>query len=148
MADFPYDQSATQAQKAAALANDQRVRKDTFHSREEAAHSLAYQGRHAQSINLTGSWDSHARHPRLPETSPSNQMALVPPEPPLGVEIDAHDPVGEYHEQFAKDEPKGPSAVSLPSDAPAGALATELDAAAPARSVATPSPTLRKRGLR
>jgi hypothetical protein len=40
-------------------------------------------------------------YPKLPEDSPSNQLAMMPPEPPLGYSVNAQDPVGEQFEQEA-----------------------------------------------
>jgi hypothetical protein len=37
-------------------------------------------------------------YPRLPADAPSNQMAMMPPEPPLNYNINDQEPVGEFHE--------------------------------------------------
>jgi hypothetical protein len=41
-------------------------------------------------------------YPRLPADNPSNQAMLVPDEPPLGIDINAMERVGEIHEQKAR----------------------------------------------
>jgi hypothetical protein len=40
-------------------------------------------------------------YPKLPEDSPSNQMAMMPDEPPLGYSVNDQDPTGEIWEQEA-----------------------------------------------
>jgi hypothetical protein len=109
----PYQQDASMALKHEIVKNDQRVHRDTNFSRAQADFSLAQQGRHAQAINLTGRYDGENRIPRQPATSPSNQMAMVPDEPPTGYPIHETPIVGEPHEIAASlaNEQKGTSEV-------------------------------------
>ena len=62
---------------------------------------------------------SPVTYPRLPANSPSNQTALVGDEPPLGIDINAMEPVGELHE-------RGDAVGTPPSSA-----TVELDVVAP-----------------
>jgi hypothetical protein len=57
----------------------------------------------AASPNRTVVGTSPISYPRLPADNPSNQAMLVPDEPPLGIDINAMEPVGEVHEQKASE---------------------------------------------
>lgn len=48
-------------------------------------------------------------YPTLPQDAPSNQLAMMPDEPPLGIDINAMDPVGEVFEQEASRSPAKPA---------------------------------------
>jgi hypothetical protein len=143
----PFVNNATMAEKHEIAKNDQRVHRDTNFSRAEGEFSLAQSGRHAQRVNITGQWDSLARYPKLPATSPWS-CDPVPPEEPLGYSVEETPIVGEPHEQQLGDgasaTPPSPVAVeraitSRPRDVEA--------------STATPNPESnsnpnRRRGLR
>jgi hypothetical protein len=58
--------------------------------------SLEQSGRHARPY--TGNWDSLHRYQRLPENAWPNQAAMVPPEPPLNVDVNYVEPQGEAFE--------------------------------------------------
>jgi hypothetical protein len=93
----------SQALRRQILANDRKVseerRMSTYH-----AHSMSIDlemgGRYSKlhPTSVTGS-TSGPVYPEQPETSPANQAALVGPEAPLGYDINAMDPVGEFHER-------------------------------------------------
>jgi hypothetical protein len=86
-----YRNNASQRERAAALRND------TLHSRQQAMSDLENVGRHAKPIKAD--WNTPDRYPRLPESSWSNQSAMVPPEESFGVDINAVEAMGEPHEQ-------------------------------------------------
>jgi hypothetical protein len=46
-------------------------------------------------------------YPKLPENSPSNQLARMPDEPSLGYSVNDQEPVGEAHEVRASQAKKG-----------------------------------------
>jgi hypothetical protein len=104
----------------------------TFHSRAAAELALENQGRHTQGAEVTGSKPAVV-YPRQPESSPW-AADKVPPEPPLGYEINSQEPVGEPFE-IEESLLLAASSVS-PEDA---ALATEVSASGrPAPSALLP----------
>jgi hypothetical protein len=68
----------------------------TYHSRAEADLQLENQGRHAKGATVTGS-ARVPQVPRQPEGSPWHSD-IVPPEEPTGIDINAQEPTGNYHE--------------------------------------------------
>jgi hypothetical protein len=136
----------TMKDKHEVVRNDQRVHRDTFHSRAEGDFALAQQGRHAQRVNITGQWDSLARHPRLPETSPSNQMAMVGHEAPLNADVNAMEPVGEPGEVAKSIEQLGNDGDLANSPSEPTAAAVECSTVPPAAASTNPNSN-RRRGL-
>jgi hypothetical protein len=140
----PFVNDASMATKHEIAKNDQRVHRDMMQSRTEADFELGRQGRHAARVDITGSWSSHARYPKLPASSPW-ACDPVGPEPPIGIDVSETPVVGEVHEQQLGDgasaTPPSPKAVesavtSRPRDVEA--------------STATPNPesnSNRRRGL-
>jgi hypothetical protein len=90
----------SQAFKRKILAED-RDRLSTYRDHAEANADLELGGRFAKltPTSVTGSTPDH-QYPRLPADSPFNQAAtMVPDEPPLGMDINAMEPVGEHFER-------------------------------------------------
>jgi hypothetical protein len=93
----------SQAFKRKILAED-RDRLSTYRAHAEANADLELGGRYSKvtTVTVTGASPTH-QYPRLPLSAPSNQAMMVPDEPPLGIDINAMDPVGEAHEQKASE---------------------------------------------
>jgi hypothetical protein len=93
----------SQAFKRKILAED-RDRLSTYRAHAEANADLELGGRYSKvtTVTVTGASPTH-QYPRLPLSAPSNQAMMVPDEPPLGIDINATDPVGEAHEQKASE---------------------------------------------
>ena len=90
----------TQSFKRKILAED-RDRLSTYRDHAEANADLELGGRFAKltPTTVTGSTPTH-QYPKLPADSPFNQAAtMVPDEPPLGIDINAMEPVGEHFER-------------------------------------------------
>jgi hypothetical protein len=89
--------NATMKEKEEVLRNEARA--NTYAGRAQAELDLENVGRHARSIDITGKWDGPNRHPFLPASSPwSVDHDPVPPEEPLGYDINQVPIVGEPHE--------------------------------------------------
>jgi hypothetical protein len=163
MTDHPFRNDATQKEKAAVAKND----------RDLASHLLRFAEAQAREgsdgrwgainkVNVTGRYDGPNRIPRLPDTSWSNQAAMVGHEQPLNADVNAMDPVGEYGEVQASlgnditattpssgdvgAKGDGGSVASSPPS-PKAAAGVEQHLAPPAAAQPNPQPTLRKRGL-
>ena len=97
MADLPFNNDATQAERRRILEND---RKASTYSRvaQSEAEDLAG-GRYAAmgKPSVTGSTPA-IRYPAQPPNSPWHHDPL-PPEPPLGIDVNAMEPVCEAHER-------------------------------------------------
>jgi hypothetical protein len=119
----PFVNNATMSEKREIVKNKVQ-RKDVYSSRAEADYNLAQSGRHAaRKIDATGDWAGFLRHPRLPPNSPwSIENAQVPPEEPLGYDINETPVVGEPHEQQLGDgasaTPPSPEAVESAISSP------------------------------
>jgi len=107
----PYHQSASQSERERILRND------TFQSRAQAE-ADEIRGRFSQieKSNVVGATPT----PPYP-AGPNWSVDPVPPEPPLGVPIDTHEPVGEFREV----EASLGSATSAPSVADLGGATTQ-----------------------
>lgn len=90
-------QHEEQKERLAVLLNDGLVRKDTLASRAASDIAQENQGRFAKGTTITGS-QAATLYPRLPANNPQNQMAMVPPEPPLGMDVNETPIVGEAWE--------------------------------------------------
>jgi hypothetical protein len=129
MTERPFNNTSTQAER------QQVHRSDTMRSRAESDFALGQSGRHAQQTRFA------PEYPKLPETSPQNQMAQMPPEEPYGQDVNAMEPVGEYNEVQASLERLG-DGVPVPSSPEAAA---GVD---PSSSRSTQSqPTMKRRGV-
>jgi hypothetical protein len=98
--DRPFINDATQREKQEVLRSEQKLRKGdrqatTYHAQAMAGLDEPG-GRFAQARYVTGQ-EPGTNYPRLPESSPWSGDQ-VPPEEPLGVAIDAQEPVGEFFE--------------------------------------------------
>ncbi len=87
----PFINNATMREKAAILKNDVRV--NTLQGRAIAELEMTERGRFARQANVTAAESAPVAFPAAPWTRTS-----VPDEPPLGVDINAHEPVGEHFE--------------------------------------------------
>ena len=94
----------SQAERRRVLANDRKV--STYHDAAQASIDEDRGGRFKVLTPTEVVGRSSVSYPRLPSTSPSNQAAMVPDEPPLGISVDAVEPVGEIHERTPT-KPKG-----------------------------------------
>jgi len=121
-------------EKKETLLNDQRVRNDlrnTLHGRASADLDLENTGRHAKhNTVVTGGAD----YPRLPEASPWHHDP-VPPEAPLGIDVNALEPVGTEREVQASLGDLSPGIAQS-----GGALTETERATLEAQSVAPSSP--------
>jgi hypothetical protein len=108
MADFPFNNEASQSERRRILAEGRKT--STYHQQAQADADLEMGGRFAKVMptSVTGTTPG-PQYPRQPADSPSNQAALVGDEPPLGVDINAMDPVGEHHELEASKVEKAPA---------------------------------------
>jgi hypothetical protein len=87
-----YQNKSSQQEREAILRND---RANTFAGRASAELDLENSGRHAKPNTVIGV-DGPPDYPRLPENSWTHDP--VPPEGPLGVSVEDHEPVGENFE--------------------------------------------------
>jgi hypothetical protein len=112
-----YQNNTTPAERLETFQNDRRVQKDTFASRASAELGLEQQGRHATKPIFDQSM------PKLPDDHWSNQTNAIPPEEPLGYDINEPVVVGETHEIE-----KSLSAQTEASPALSGVSAAQRDA--------------------
>jgi hypothetical protein len=77
----------------------------SYRAHAEANADLELGGRYAKVTKTTIVGASPISYPALPETSPSNQAAMVGDEPSLGYDINAMEPVGEPHERQEAEVP-------------------------------------------
>jgi hypothetical protein len=130
----PYHQSADQREREAILRNN---RANTFAGRAQAE-ADEIQGRWAQEHKAAVIGTGPVEYPRLPENSWTHDP--VPPEGPLGVSVEDHEPVGEPEEVRASLETIGDPATGShqPASAPRhderGFVGSPLGAAAVAPS--------------
>ena len=108
----------SQAERRRVLANDRRILA-TYHGVAQTSVDDDRGGRYAKVTTTTVIGAPPINYPRQPENSPANQAAMVGDEPPLGIDINAMEPVGELHES-------GDAVGTPPSSA-----AVELDVVAP-----------------
>lgn len=95
----PVDE-VSQRERRRILAEDRQVR-STYLSHANDV-ELEMGGRFAKVTETTVVGRSSITYPQQPSTSPANQAAMVPDELPLGLDINAQEPVGEKHEQEPK----------------------------------------------
>ena len=93
----------SQSEKRRVLANDRQVmaerqRVSTYRDAAQASVDDMAGGRYAVIDKPSVTGTSPITYPRQSATSPSNQATLVCDEPPLGVDVNAMEPVGEPHE--------------------------------------------------
>jgi hypothetical protein len=116
MADLPFNNDASQAERRRILDND---RKASTYSRiaQSEAEDLAG-GRYAAmgKPSVTGTTPA-IRYPVQPPNSPW-ASDLLGPEPPLGIDINAMQPVGEPHEVKASERTEPAPAAIDPEPAP------------------------------
>ena len=116
-----YRNEASLGEREQILRNDQRVRSgSTFfdHTHSEEG------GRFAKPTNVIGSTPT-VQYPRLPENSWTNDP--VPPEAPLGIDVNAIEPVGESFEVAASLQALGDATEAVAQSSPlAGATATPV----------------------
>ena len=112
--DQPFNNDASQAERRRILEND---RKASTYSRvaQSEAEDLAG-GRYAAmgKPSVTGTTPA-IRYPRQPQTSPANQMALAGDEPPLGIDVNAMEAVGEKFEVEASERSAAKPAATDPA---------------------------------
>jgi hypothetical protein len=94
----------SQAERRRILAEDRRAR--TYFSEAQANADLELGGRYAKVTTTTVVGTGPIQYPRLPLAAPANQAAMVGDEPPLGIDINAMEPVGEIHERGDAAAPK------------------------------------------
>jgi hypothetical protein len=131
---------ATQKEKAETLKNDTLLR------RAQSEFDLENTGRHSKSATVIGS-DGAPQYPRLPETNWTNDPTGV--EPPLNIDVNAVEPVGEYGEvaasierlERAAQEASPQSLDALPVRGAAGSLVSISEVEPPL----TQSPTIRRK---
>src|SRR6516162_6405898 len=92
----PYHQDLDQRERERLLRND--LRANTFAGRAQAE-ADEIQGRWAQEHKAAVIGAGPVEYPRLPENSWTHDP--VPPEGPLGVSVEDHEPVGEPREILA-----------------------------------------------
>jgi hypothetical protein len=121
MADFPFNNDASQAQRRKVLENDRKV--STYFQRAQADADLELGGRYAKvtETTVTGATPGPI-YPKQPPNSPWHHDPM-PPEPPLGFSVNDLEPVGEPHERQA---PAG-DAASVASDDAAGGSAAAIE---------------------
>jgi hypothetical protein len=91
----------TMKDKKEILENDRKVM-NTYHALAQSSIDDERGGRYAAvSRPATFVGAGPISYPALPEEAPSNQMAMMPPEPSLGYSVNDQEPVGEIHEQDA-----------------------------------------------
>jgi hypothetical protein len=106
VADFPFNNDASQAERKRVIENDRKV--STFMAHAAANIDEDRGGRYAavgSSPRVTGA--SPISYPQQPSNSPWRHDP-VPMEEPLGFSVEDHDPVGEPHE-LARDAADTPS---------------------------------------
>jgi hypothetical protein len=86
----------SQAEKLRILAEDRRA-STYFHQAQSSLDDLSG-GRYGPVTKSQVVGASPVAYPRLPSDAPSNQMAMMPEEPPLGYRIDDQEPTGQPHE--------------------------------------------------
>jgi hypothetical protein len=89
----------SQSERRKVMENDRKIMSSYLeHARASAEDDR--QGRFGaiNKTTVTGA-DPAVAVPRQPETAPSNQMAMMPDEPPLGYSVNDQEPVGEVFEQ-------------------------------------------------
>jgi hypothetical protein len=102
----------SQAERRRIIASERRL--STYRAFAEADADVDLGGRFSKlhPTSVTGALPNH-QFPQQPETSPANQMAMMPDEPPLGYSVNDLDPTGERWEQerSKRDAPASPEAV-------------------------------------
>lgn len=89
----------SQAERRRILAED---RMSTYHALAQSSIDDERGGRYAAASRpATFVGAGPVSYPKLPEDSPSNQLAKMPDEPSLGYSVDDQDPIGEAFEQEA-----------------------------------------------
>jgi hypothetical protein len=129
VADFPFVNEASQAERGKVLENDRKVR-STYHEHAQTDPALELGGRFKKLIptSVTGSGPSPI--PQQPSHSPWHHDPTGD-EPPLGYSVEDHDAVGERHERAGSAVPVEPT--NRMDTADGGPAAEELD-----RHVITP----------
>ena len=140
----PYHQNSDQREREAVLRND------TFQSRAQAE-ADDVRGRWAQEHKATVTGTGPVQYPRLPESSWVNDP--VPPEQPLGLDINTVEAVGTIPEIQASIEELGDAATEAVRVGPQSAsplAAADVPSEVPAspadveRAAAIPTPKRRK----
>jgi hypothetical protein len=131
----PYNNNASQAERAETLENDRRVQRDTFHTRANAELDLENSGRFSKPHAVIG-LDS-VEYPTLPENSWTNDP--TPTEPPLGIDVNAMEPVGESFEVAASLEALGDATTEAECVGPQSAASPLAAVAVPLEVHASPA---------
>jgi hypothetical protein len=97
MADLPFNNSSSLAERRKVIEEDRKASTYFAHAQADADLQLGGRFKAVHTTTFTGA-DPAVAVPRQPGTSPSNQFALMPEEPPLGFSVEAQDPVGEKFE--------------------------------------------------
>jgi hypothetical protein len=108
----PFHNTTTQSERRETLENDQRVQRDTLQFRTSADLGLENTGRYAKPFAVTGQTPT-PQYPAGPNWAPDP----VGVEPPLGIDVNAMEPVGEVGEVQAsidRLEAAAPAEVSVP----------------------------------
>jgi hypothetical protein len=90
----------SQAERRRVLANDRKV--STYRDAAQASIDDLCGGRYGAIGKPTVTGAAPISYPRLPSDAPSNQAAMIGDEPPLGIDVNAMEPVGEIHEREPK----------------------------------------------
>jgi hypothetical protein len=123
----------SQEEKAETLKNNTMLR------RAQSEFDLENTGRHSKSATVIGT--GAPNYPRLPENNWTNDP--VPPEPVLGIDVNATEPVGEYGEVTAsieRLERTAQEASAIPTD-----VAARGAGAVPSNTTASSAPANRIR---
>jgi hypothetical protein len=92
----------TQKQKREVMENDRLVRQRSTYFHHAQSIDLEMGGRYSKltPTSVSGSTPGPI-YPGQPSTAPSNQMAMMPEEPPLGYSVNDQEPTGEKFEVAA-----------------------------------------------
>jgi hypothetical protein len=148
-----FNNDSPQPVRRAVIENDQRVHKNTYFSHAHPDEGGRFAVSDQAPRHVVGSTPV-PRYPALPGSLWGNQAAAVPPEEPLGVDVNAVEPAGTHAEieksiEKSLAESRGGEGVKLPptsppSERPNGELLCS-DAGRRSGVVETSSPHLTKR---
>ncbi len=152
MADYSFDQPATQAMRKAALQNEKRLRESggsTYHAFTHDEEGGRYAKQQPQ--RLTGAQPS-TEYPTIKEGPWSRDYVQLPPEEPYGIDINEVPICGEPHElALGEDSEAFPSSaaepIAPPSQLSASLTAKQGEAGAEPGHVLAPANSTRRRGF-
>src|SRR5262245_17680492 len=84
------------AEKRRIISKERRLK--TYHAVAQSSIDDDRGGRFAAQSKITVVGTTPISYPRQPESSPANQAAMSPPEPPLGYSVNDQEPTGEKFE--------------------------------------------------